>query len=135
MLVRWFFTVLIGVVVAALVGVLAWVLSPVAPDVSGIVFAIAALPCGVMLGWIIAVAPKSLPASPHSSDTAETTWMNTALAGTATDLVVVVGLGLAAISIARLELPTQLVLLGILLVAFASTATRYSIARTRAVRA
>lgn len=135
MVVRWFFTVLIGVVVAAVVGVLAWALSPVAPEVSGIVFAIAALPFGVMLGWIIAVAPKTLPASPHPSDTAESAWLSTALAGTATDLVVVVGLGLAAISIARLELPTQLVLLGILLVAFASTATRYSIVRTHAVRA
>ena len=131
---RWFIAVLIGAAVAALAGLVAWALSPVAPGLSGIVFAVTALPFGVMLGWIIAVAPKSLPA-PHSSDTAETTWMNTALAGTATDVVLVVGLGLAAISIAQSELPTQLVLLGILLVAFASTATRYAIARTRAVRA
>ena len=131
---RWFIAALIGAAVAALAGLVAWALSPVAPGLSGIVFAVTALPFGVMLGWIIAVAPKSLPA-PHSSDTAETTWMNTALAGTATDVVLVVGLGLAAISIAQSELPTQLVLLGILLVAFASTATRYAIARTRAVRA
>lgn len=135
MIVRWLVAVLIGAVVAALVGVLTWMLSPVAPEVSGIVFAAAALPFGVMLGWIIAVAPRSAPTSPHASDTAETTWMNTALAGTATDLVVVAGLGLTAISITRLELPTQLVLLGILLVAFASTATRYAIARSLAVRA
>jgi hypothetical protein len=135
MLVRWIVAILIGSVVAAIVGILAWALSPVAPDLSGIIFAAAALPFGVMLGWIIAVAPKSMPSSSQSSDNAETTWMNTALAGTATDIVVVAGLGLAAISITRTELPTQLVLLGILLVAFASTATRYAFAQTRAVRA
>ena len=131
---RWFIAVLIGAAVAAVVGLVAWALSPVAPGVSGAIFAIAAFPFGVMLGWIIAVAPKTLPASPHSSDNAEATWMNTALAGTATDVVLVVGLGLAVISIAQSEPPTQLVLLGILLVAFASTATRYAFARTRAVR-
>ena len=135
MIIRWFFAVLIGAVVAALVGVLAWALSPVEPDLSGIIFGITALPFGVMLGWIIAVAPKSLPASPHSSDTAEASWMNTALGGTATDLVAVVGLALAVTSFARLELPTQLLFLGVLLVAFGSTATRYSVARARAVRA
>ena len=134
MIIRWILAILMGAVVAALAGVVAWALSPAAPEVSGVVFAAVALPFGVMLGWIVAVAPKSLPASPHSSDTAEVTWMNTALAGTATDVVLIVGLGLAAVSIARLELPAQLVLFGVLLVAFASTAARYAIARTRAVR-
>jgi hypothetical protein len=134
MMIRWFVAVLIGAAVSTLAGVVAWALSPIAAGLSGIVFALAALPFGVMLGWIIAVAPKSQP-SPHTSETAEASWMNTALAGTATDVVLAVGLGLAAISIVRSELPTQLVLLGVLLVAFASTATRYAIARTRAVRA
>jgi len=46
----------------------------------------------------------------------------------------VVGLALATLSIARIELPAQLVLLGILLVAFAATASRYALARRRAVR-
>lgn len=135
MIIRWFLAVSIGAVLAVLVGILAWALAPVQAGLSGVVFGIAALPFGVMLGWIIAVAPKSLATSPHSSDTAEVSWMNTALGGTATDLVAVVGLALAVTSFTRLELPTQLVLLGILLVAFGSTATRYSVARMRAVRA
>ena len=86
-----------------------------------------------MLGWIIAVAPKTVPTAPHPSDSVESAWLNSALAGTTTDVVLVAGLALTAISITRLELPTQLVLLGVLLVAFASTATRYTVARTRAV--
>jgi len=135
MVVRWFLTALIGVAVAAVVGLVAWALSPAEPEVAGVVFTTTALPFGVMLGWIIAVAPKSMPNQPHSADSVEATWLNTALAGTATDLVAVAGLGLTAISVTRVELPTQLVLLGILLVAFASTATRYAVARTRAVRA
>ena len=135
MLIRWSLSALIGVTVAAVVGLLAWMLSPVAPELSGIVFAATALPFGVMLGWIIAVAPTTVPAPSRPSESAETAWLNTALAGTATDIVVAAGLGLTAISITRIELPTQLVLLGVLLVAFASTAARYAFARTRAVRA
>ena len=130
---RWLAAALIGVAAAAIVGALAWILTPVAPLVSGIVFTLSTLPFGVMLGWIIAVAPKTVPTAPHPSDSVESAWLNSALAGTTTDVVLVAGLALTAISITRLELPTQLVLLGVLLVAFASTATRYTVARTRAV--
>lgn len=134
MVFRWLLTALIGIAVAAVVGVLAWALSPVAPELSGVVFAATGLPFGLLLGWTLVVAPKSMPTSPRTSaDSAETAWLNTALAGTATDLIVVTGLALAAISIARTELPTQLVLLGILLLAFTSAAARYSVVRTRAV--
>jgi hypothetical protein len=135
MFVRWIVAVLIGAVVAAVVGSSAWLLSPVPAGLFGVVFAVAALPYAPLLEWIIAVAPKTVPSSARSAETAEMTWMDPALAGTATDLVLVVGLGLAVISVARWELPTQLVLLGVLLVASASTATRYGMDRTRAVSA
>jgi hypothetical protein len=135
MFVRWIVAVLIGAVVAAGVGSLAWLLSPVPAGLFGVVFAVAALPYALLLGWNLAVAPKTVPSSAPSAETAEMTWMNSALAGTATDLVLVVGLGLAVISVARWELPTQLVLLGVLLVASAWTATRYGMDRTRAVSA
>lgn len=134
MAVRWSLATLTGVAVAAVVGLLAWLLSPVAPALSGVVFAASALPFGLALGWIILVSPKTVPESPHASDSAEVSWLNTALAGTANDIVIVVGLALTAVSITRAELPTALVLLGVLLVAFASTTARYSVARMRAVR-
>ncbi len=61
---RWLAAVLIGVVVATIVGALAWMLSPVAPTISAIVFTFSTLPFGVMLGWIVAVAPKTTPPHP-----------------------------------------------------------------------
>lgn len=135
MIVRWTIAILTGAAIAAMVGLLALLVSPVAPEMWAIIFAIIALPFGVMLGIIIFVVPRRQATLPHESDTAERMLMNKALAGTATDIVFVVGLGLAVVSVSRQELPTQLLLIGLLLVAFASTATRYSVARARAVRA
>lgn len=134
MIVRWILAVLIGGAIAAMVGLLAWLLSPVAPGLWSIIFSLAALPFGVMLGIII-LTPSRQSTSPHETDTAERTWLDKALAGTATDIVFVVAIGLVVVSISRQELPTQLVMIGLLLVAFASTATRYTVARARAVRA
>jgi hypothetical protein len=135
MFARWILAVAVGLAISATTGVLAWALTPFDPVVSTIVFAAVALPFGVTLGWIVAVAPRTMPASPRSADSVETTWMTTALAGTATDLVLVAGLALAALAIARVEIPAQFVLLGILVVAFAATAARYAVARIRSVRA
>ena len=135
MFARWILAVAVGLAVSATTGVLAWALTPFDPVASTIVFAAVALPFGVTLGWIVAVAPRTMPASPRSADSVETTWMTTALAGTATDLVLVAGLALAALAIARVEVPAQFVLLGILVVAFAATAARYAVARIRSVRA
>jgi len=135
MFARWILAVAVGLAISATTGVLAWALTPFEPVVSTIVFAAVALPFGVTLGWIVAVAPRTMPASPRSADSVETTWMTTALAGTATDLVLVAGLALAALAIARVEVPAQFVLLGILVVAFAATAARYAVARIRSVRA
>jgi len=135
MFARWILAVAVGLAISATTGVLAWALTPFDPVVSTIVFAAVALPFGVTLGWIVAVAPRTMPASPRSADSVETTWMTTALAGTATDLVLVAGLALAALAIARVEVPAQFVLLGILVVAFAATAARYAVARIRSVRA
>ena len=135
MFARWILAVAVGLAISATTGVLAWALTPFDPVVSTIVFAAVALPFGVTLGWIVAVAPRTMPTSPRSADSVETTWMTTALAGTATDLVLVAGLALAALAIARVEVPAQFVLLGILVVAFAATAARYAVARIRSVRA
>lgn len=135
MRIRWSLAVVIGLGVAASVGVLAWALSPVAPALSAAVFAVACLPFGVTLGWLLAVAPRTLPPSPHTEDSAERTWLTAALAGTATDVVLVAGLGLTAAAITRVELPTTLVLLAVVMLAFGSAAVRYALARVRATRA
>lgn len=134
MVIRWFAAILIGIVAAGIVGLLAWALSPVAPELSGLIFTAVGLPFGITLGWIIAVAPKTVPEQPHADDSVESRWMSDAMAGTTTDIVAVTGLGLAVVAITRIELPSQLLLLAVLIVAFASTATRYAVARVRASR-
>lgn len=131
---RWLTAILIGVIVAGIGGLLAWALSPVAPELTGVIFTLVGLPFGITLGWIIAVAPRTMPTRPHPGDSVESRFMNDALAGTATDIVAAVGLCLAAVAITRAELPTQLLLLAVLVLAFASTATRYTVARVRASR-
>ena len=131
---RWTVAAAIGVVVAAVAGGLALLLSPVAPLVSGVVFAAVSLPFGLALGWVVAVAPRTAPRPPTAEDDVETRLLRDALSGTATDLVVVVGLLLVAVSLTRAELPTQPTLVGVLAVAFASATGRYAWARTRAVR-
>ncbi len=135
MVTRWTLAVLVGLAVASVVGLLAWLLSPVTPALSGVVFAVTSLPVGITLGWVIFVAPATMPTSPHAEDSIEVTWMDQALTGTATDLVVVIGLTLAAVSITRWELPTVLLLLALLIVAFGSASVRYTLARHRAIRA
>lgn len=133
MVARWSLAGLVGLGVAGVVGVLAWFLSPTSPGVSAIVFAAAALPSGVGLGATFLV-PRKDP-TPRLDDSAEVTWLTRALSGMGTDLVTVVGVALAVVSIGRLELPTQLVLLGVLLVALTSAVTRYTVVRSRAIRA
>ena len=134
MALRWALAVLIGLTSAALIGVLAWLFSPDSSAISGIVFAAFALPVGLLLGWIIAVAPMTHPRSQNAEESVEEGWLTEAQAGASRDTLIVAGIGLAAVSITEVEIPTQLVLLVIVLLIFASTAIRYSGARVRATR-
>ncbi|GII98439.1 hypothetical protein CLV28_0761 [Sediminihabitans luteus] len=132
MLARWSWAVLIGLGITGAVALLAWTLSPEHPGTSAVVFAATALPFGVLVGWVVAVAR---PPASTTGDSAESAWLGTALSGAATDVVVAAGLALAVVSVAGLDLPAQLVLLGVLLVVLASATTRYALARARAVGA
>ena len=72
MLARWILAVAVGLAIAATTGVLAWTISPFDPMVTAIAFAATALPFGLTLGWIVAVAPRTSPAAPRAVDSVET---------------------------------------------------------------
>ncbi|MFI8566306.1 hypothetical protein ACIGGF_07060 [Rhodococcus sp. NPDC078407] len=133
MTLRWLSAGAIGLATAAATALLAWLVSPVAPGTSAVVFGFTALPFGAMLGWILLIAPKTAEAVYSSGDSIESHWATTASSGTATDLVCILGLTLTVVSIARAEPPTTLLLIGLLLAAFASFIARYAYARHRAL--
>ncbi|OZF03592.1 hypothetical protein CH299_09895 [Rhodococcus sp. 14-2686-1-2] len=128
---RWFYAGSTGLAAALLVAAAAWLLSPVAPGLSAIVFGLCALPACGALGWLFWVAPVTIPKQGPSEGDVESTWLSAALSGTATDLIIVIGLGLAAVSIGRIDVPAATLLIGLLLVALASCTTRYAIERRR----
>ena len=133
MTLRWLSVGAIGLATAAATALLAWLVSPVAPGTSAVVFGFTALPFGAMLGWILFVAPKTAEAAYSSGESIESHWASTASSGMATDLVTLLGVTLAVVSIARAEPPTTLLLIGLLLAAFASFIARYAYARHRAL--
>ncbi|CCQ14040.1 putative uncharacterized protein [Rhodococcus sp. AW25M09] len=133
MAVKWISACGVGLATAAATALLAWLVSPVAPGVSAVVFGFTALPFGTMLGWILFIAPEKTEPAYASGESVESHWAETASSGTATDLVCILGLTLAVISIARAEPPATLLLIGLLIAAFASFTARYVIARHRAL--
>lgn len=133
MTLRWLSVCAVGLATASATALLAWLVSPVAPGISAVVFGFTALPFGAMLGWILFVAPTTAEAAYSSGESIESHWTSTASSGMATDLVCILGLTLAVVSIARAEPPATLLLIGLLLAAFASFTARYAHARHRAL--
>ena len=135
MTVRWIAACAVGFAVALVVSAAAWLFSPVAPAVSAVAFGACALPPGLAFGWLLCVAPTNSAFRADSDGDVETHWITEALSGTATDLVVVMGLGLVAVSITRADIPTVMLLTALILLAFASCTTRYAVQRHRALSA
>ncbi len=133
MAVRWWLAALTGLGIAGLVSVSAWLFSPVAPAVSAVVFGACALPPGLAFGWLLFVAPVTAAHQQATDDDVEKQWITVASSGTATDLVVVIGLALTVVSITRADVPATALLIGLLLGAFASCTTRYALQRHRAL--
>lgn len=131
MAVRHFLTGLVGTTFAAAIAGLAWLFSPVSPALSAAVFGVCALAPGVALGWILFLAP----ATTGSADDVESRWLRDASSGTATDLITAMGVMLAVVSITRVDISTSVLLVALLLMAFASCTMRYALARRRTLAA
>lgn len=132
---RWTLAGLTALATAVVVGVVTFLLSPVAPLLSAVVFGVCALPVGIGLGWILCVAPVTAPPSTISDDDIESRWHKDALSGMGTDLVVVIGLALTAVSITRAEVSASVLLTALLFAAFSSCTIRYAIERRRVLSA
>lgn len=117
---------------SAVVGVLAASLTDRPFLVTAVVFAACALaPIGA-LAWLLLVAPVTAPGDRNAHDNVENHWGQAAAAGAFTDLLVVLGLGLAVVSIADLALQTELVLLVLVLLAMGDASLRYVVLERRA---
>ena len=133
MTLRWLSVGAVGLAAASATALLAWLVSPVAPGIAAVVFGFTALPFGAMLGWVLFVAPTTTEPASASGESLESHWTSAASSGMATDLVCTLGLTLTVVSIARAEPPATLLLIGLLLAAFASFTARYTYARHRAL--
>nr|WP_296773623.1 hypothetical protein [Rhodococcus sp. (in: high G+C Gram-positive bacteria)] len=131
MAVRWLLALVTGLATTAAVTAATWIFTTESPAFAASIFGLCALPAGLAIGWIVFVAPSTTPHQGPSDDDVESRWLNAALSGTATDLVCTVGLALTAVSVTGAEPPTQLLLIGLLLVAVASCSLRYTLARRR----
>lgn len=76
------------------------------------------------LCWLL-LAKKAVPEDRNAADNVESRWAEQASAKAFLDVLVLIGLGLAVVSIARIALDTQLVLLAVLVVAWSDVALRY----------
>ncbi|KQU49344.1 hypothetical protein ASG84_05185 [Rhodococcus sp. Leaf278] len=133
MTLRWISVAAVGLATALATALLAWLVSPVAPGISAVVFGFTALPFGTMLGWVLFIAPSTADSAYASGESIESHWTTKASSGTATDLVTVLGLTLAVVAITHVDPPATLLLTGLLLAAFASFTARYAFARYRAL--
>ncbi|MDJ0396342.1 hypothetical protein QMK17_23845 [Rhodococcus sp. G-MC3] len=131
MTIRWICALLTALSTAAAIATATWLFTPVAPALPAAVFGICTVPAGLAIGWIVFVAPRTTPRQGPSDDDVESRWLNTAMSGTATDLICAIGLTLAAVSVTGAEPPTQLLLIGLLLCALASATARYTLQRRR----
>ena len=104
------------------------------PVVNGVVIAASTLPIFLALGWVILVDRRTLsdvPVNPEES--IEGSWYDAATRGAFHDLLLVMGLGLLALSLlpALRDLRAMDVLMGIVVFAGADVGVRYAVARGR----
>lgn len=84
----------------------------------------------VALAWAVVVDSATLRgAVDRPDDSIESVWLERACAGAFRDTLVVTGLGLAIIALADFDPDAELVLGGVIVVAFASLTTRYVVAK------
>lgn len=95
---------------------------------AAVVFAACVAPVGYALGWALLVAPVEVPATAHVEDDVEQVWMQRATSGAFLDVITVLGLATAAVSVTRLgDVSPSLLLLLVLVGAMADAAVRYAV--------
>ncbi|MBZ2198578.1 hypothetical protein [Occultella gossypii] len=131
MFARWTLTIAFALVVAALIGAVASVFNPEAPLVTGLVFAAATLGPAGALGWFLFVSPKTVTPDPNAEDNVENTWLEKAASAAFVDLLVLLSIALAVVSVSGRSPDPQLLLLGAVVVAMCDVAIRYVVTARR----
>lgn len=121
----------LALVVAALAGALAgwargdefWLVAAV--------FAACAVGPAVGIGWLLFVSDHTVEPDAHADESVESRWLERAMVGTFTDLIIATGVALALTSTLDLDVPGRVVLLAVLLGAGADTFARYLVISRR----
>ena len=95
------------------------------------VFTACFLAPAVGLAWLIVGPGRRAEVDPRADENIETRWFEKAASGALFDLLAAVGLLLGAMSLLDLEIPTDMVLLGMWAFAIADGALRYALIRRR----
>ncbi|TQN46138.1 hypothetical protein FHX52_2844 [Humibacillus xanthopallidus] len=116
---------MLTLVASAAVGVLAGAMSGRPFVLTATVFAASTLAPAGALAWLLLVAPVTVRPDRNAGDNVEHRWVQVASAGAFTDLLVVMGLGLAVVSVLDVALEAQVVLLALVVLAMGDAAVRY----------
>jgi hypothetical protein len=128
---RWIAVVALALLGAAGIGAVAGSFNPDHFVLTAAVFGAGTIaPLGA-LGWLLFVAPKSAPQDRNAAENVERRWAEQAAARAFADILALIGLGLAVISIAGIVLDTQLVLMAVVIVAMVDVALRYVVLERR----
>ena len=109
----WAPSLVIGLVVAAVLGVNARAVNPAPnPALLGILIAAASLPIGTVLGWVLLVDRTSLEgAVARPEESVESVWLDRAMAGALPDAMAAIGLAAGAIAVSGKDVPAGAVLI------------------------
>jgi hypothetical protein len=81
-------------------------------------------PC-IGLAWLVVGPARGVSVDPHAEENVESRWIEKAASGALFDLLPAAGITLAAMSLLGLELPGDLVLLGVVAFALVDGGLRY----------
>lgn len=132
-------SLVLGALMAGLLGVIAYGLAALAPDVDprrapliGLVLAVIVLPMAAAVGWVLLVDRDTVRgAVRNTEDTVEGRWYEKATSGAFHDLLVVVGLGTFAMSLAGWDPEVGTVGAALILAMALSAAVRYLLLKRR----
>jgi hypothetical protein len=121
----------VGLLVAAAIGLVAALLRPEDFWLVFGVFTACSLGPAIGLAWLVVGRGRSVPEDPHAEENVESRWFHKAATATLLDLLMVIGLLAGALSVTRLDLPADLVLLGVWGFAVADGGLRFAVLRRR----
>lgn len=132
-------SLLLGTLLAGLLGVIAYGLAALAPDADprrapliGLVLAVIILPVAIAVVWALLVDRDTVRgAIRNTEETVENRWYEKATSGAFHDLMVVLGLGTAVVSLARWDLDASTAGVVLLLAMTLSVAVRYLLQKRR----